>query len=39
MALREAVRFANAAGAVCATRRGAGPSLPALEEVEALLQG
>jgi ribokinase len=35
--LQEAVRFANSAGALSATRRGAQPSLPTLEEVEKLL--
>ena len=36
--LEEAVRFANAAGALAATRRGAQPSLPTRQEVEALLR-
>ncbi len=35
--LRDAARFANAAGAVAATRHGSQPSLPRLAEVEALL--
>lgn len=35
--LREAVRFANACGAVAVTRAGAQPSLPRRPEVEALL--
>ncbi|MBC7099465.1 ribokinase [Candidatus Bipolaricaulota bacterium] len=35
--IEEAVRFANAAGALAATRRGAQPSLPTRQEVEALL--
>lgn len=35
--LREAVRFANAAGAISATRQGAQPSMPARREVEDLL--
>ncbi|MEK5475500.1 ribokinase [Paenibacillus sp. FSL R5-0407] len=34
----EAVRFANAVGAITVTRRGAIPSLPGREEVEAFLQ-
>lgn len=37
--IREAVRFANAAGALTATRRGAIPALPTLSEVEGLLAG
>jgi ribokinase len=37
-ALQEAVRFANAAGALACTRRGAQPSLPARADVEALLR-
>jgi ribokinase len=37
LALRDAVRFANAAGALSATRHGAQPSMPALEEVKELL--
>jgi ribokinase len=36
-ALPDAVRFANAAGAVAVTRLGAEPSLPHREEVERLL--
>lgn len=36
--LAEAIRFANGAGALAATRRGAQPSLPTREEVEALLK-
>ena len=36
--LREAVRFACAAGALAATREGAWPSLPTEEEVRALLR-
>lgn len=35
--LRQAVRFANAAGALATTRRGAIPALPTLEEVQRLL--
>ncbi|MDQ3707399.1 MAG: PfkB family carbohydrate kinase [Chloroflexota bacterium] len=35
--LIQAVRFANAAGALTTTRRGAIPALPTLEEVRALL--
>lgn len=35
--LEEAVRFANAAGAVACTRHGAEPSMPYRNEVEALL--
>ncbi len=38
-ALEEAVRFANAAGALAVTRRGAQPSLPNREDVEALSRG
>ena len=38
MAMVEALRWANAAGAVAATRLGALPSLPRVEEVEALLR-
>jgi len=37
--LLEAIRFANAAGALSVTRLGAQPSMPGLKEVEALLQG
>lgn len=37
--LMEAVRFANAAGAVASTRAGAEPSMPARAEVEAMLEG
>jgi ribokinase len=36
--LEEALRFANAAGALACTRRGAQVSLPALAEVERLLE-
>jgi ribokinase len=36
-ALADALRFANAAGALACTRRGAQPSLPARAEVERLL--
>lgn len=36
--LLEAVRFANAAAAVCVTRLGAQPSIPSREEIEALLK-
>jgi ribokinase len=35
--LRDAVRFANAAGALSATKRGAQPSMPTLDEVEKFL--
>jgi len=34
----EAVRFANAAGALCCTRRGAQPALPTRAEVERLMR-
>jgi ribokinase len=37
--LHEAVRFANACGAMAVTRAGAQPSLPRCEEVEQLLAG
>ena len=37
--LREAVRFANACGALAVTRAGAQPSLPTRMEVERLLHG
>ncbi|HPD30011.1 MAG TPA: ribokinase [Phycisphaerae bacterium] len=37
--LIEAIRFANAAGALACTRTGAQRSMPALSEVEALLAG
>jgi ribokinase len=37
--LTEAIRFANAAGALACTRMGAQPSMPTLAEVEALLAG
>jgi ribokinase len=37
-ALEEAVRFANGAGALACTRRGAQPSLPVRADVEALLR-
>jgi len=36
--IEEAVHFANAAGALAATRQGAQPSLPTRQEVEALLR-
>jgi ribokinase len=36
--LDEAARFANAAGALATTRRGAEPSMPARDAVEALLR-
>jgi ribokinase len=36
--LPEALRFANAAGALCCTRRGAQPALPTRAEVERLLR-
>jgi ribokinase len=35
--LREALRFANAAAALCVTRPGAQPSLPHRAEIEAFL--
>ena len=38
MEMSEALRWANAAGAVAVTRLGALPSLPETEEVEALLK-
>jgi len=37
LTLREAVRFANAAGAISATHPGAQPSMPTLKEVEQFL--
>ncbi|MBI3969968.1 MAG: ribokinase [Chloroflexi bacterium] len=37
--LREATRFACAAGALAVTKMGAGPSLPARQEIERLLSG
>jgi ribokinase len=37
--LREAVRYANACGALAVTRAGAQPSLPTRVEVERLLAG
>jgi ribokinase len=37
--LSDAVRYAAASGALAATRRGAVPSLPHLEEIEALVEG
>jgi ribokinase len=37
MALREAMRFANAAGALCCTTFGAQPALPTREAVEKLI--
>lgn len=37
--LSDAVRYAAASGALAATHRGAVPSLPRLEEIEALVQG
>ena len=36
--IEEAIRWANAAGALATTRRGAQPSLPTFAEVEALLR-
>jgi ribokinase len=36
--LLEAVRFANAAAAVCVTRLGAQPSIPTREQIEAMLE-
>ncbi len=39
LGLLEAARFANAAGALAATRPGAQPSLPRLAEVERLIAG
>lgn len=38
MSLRDAVRFANAAGAACCTQFGAQPALPARDAVERLLK-
>lgn len=38
-ALEDALRFANAAGALACTRRGAQPSLPARADVDRLLAG
>jgi len=38
MEMKEALHWANAAGAVAIIRLGALPSLPETEEVEALLQ-
>ncbi|KRF06794.1 sugar kinase [Paenibacillus sp. Soil766] len=37
--LREALRFANAAGALATTRKGAIPSLGTKEEIQALMRG
>lgn len=37
--LREVLRFANAGGAITATKKGAIPSLPTEEEVLKLIQG
>ena len=37
--LRQAVRFANAAGALAVTKLGAQPSAPTLEEIKGLLDG
>ena len=37
--LPQALRFANAAGAVCVTRKGASNSAPTLDEVNAVLNG
>src|SRR5678816_1987075 len=37
--MREAVKFANAAGAACCRSFGAQPALPSREEVEKLLKG
>lgn len=37
--LEQALRFANAAGALTTTRRGAIPALPTLSEIEALVSG
>lgn len=39
LALRDAVRFANACGAMAVTRAGAQPSLPRREEIEYLMAG
>jgi ribokinase len=39
MPLEEALRFANAAGALCVTKAGAEPSLPTREAVDAFLSG
>jgi ribokinase len=36
--IQEAIRFANAAGALCTTKRGAQESLPSKPEIEALLR-
>jgi ribokinase len=36
--LREAARFANAAGALCCTKRGAQPALPTRADVERLMR-
>ena len=37
-AIEEAIRTANAAGALAVTKRGAQPSLPTLAEIEHLLE-
>lgn len=37
--IAEAVRYANAVGAICVSRRGAQPSLPTEEEVRKFLKG
>lgn len=38
MPMREKVRFANAVGALCATKRGGLPAMPSLEEVRSFMQ-